>query len=581
MSIAGIPNSVAQLIHLHCSPPVAFLFSHLMDTADSTADQGTREQLFEEAAALILREPALRAALQLPGLQPVATPDPTSQPGQPCHAQVPAPVQSCSAQVRVESSHVQALSQPEGTIRQTSASHTQSGPTSTPSSSAAASSHADSTADKQRQKAAAIKKTTCTKEMQFNKTGCISSRSQSQFNIYLNKMKKLMLLLLCGHSVCGVEHSLVFYLSVCSGVSNSTDFMISGDFDEIGMVYFDNSMTAPEAKQDWVRESMEDDPQHWKQNALDSMRYQQLLQGETEGFRQNSSQSQGWFFTAVSPRATVLESDCPMSDKGVHVTQQILGCEWDDETEKVDGYKSYGYNGEDFITFDLQTETWIAANPHAEITKKEWDNNEVNNGFWKTFLTDVCPTWLKKYWKYASKALQRKANFTHTGPPSVSLLKKCTSSPISCFATGFYPDKAEMFWRRDGEQTHEDVDHGEILPNPDGTFQMRVHLDLSSVTAQDWSRYECVFQLSGMKDDIITKLDRAGIRTNWGNTGVKSNTEASSRTTPIVVVLVVLSVIIILITAVGVTVHKKNKAKRPSHPPEEGCELAENLNPDE
>ncbi|XP_055358360.1 uncharacterized protein LOC129603008 isoform X2 [Betta splendens] len=97
MSIAGIPDSVAQRIDLLCSPPVAFLFSHLMDNADSTADQGTREQLFEEAAALILREPALRAALQLPGLQP-------------CHAQVP--VQPCHAQVPVQPCHVQVPVQP-------------------------------------------------------------------------------------------------------------------------------------------------------------------------------------------------------------------------------------------------------------------------------------------------------------------------------------------------------------------------------------------------------------------------------------------------------------------------------------
>ena len=77
-----------------------------------------------------------------------------------------------------------------------------------------------------------------------------------------------------------------------------------------------------------------------------------------------------------------------------------------------------------------------------------------------------------------------------------------------------------MFWRKDGEEIHEDVERGEILPNHDGSFQMSVDLDLSSVTPEDWRRYDCVFQLSGMKDDIITKLDKAVIRTNWGKTGI-------------------------------------------------------------
>ena len=105
----------------------------------------------------------------------------------------------------------------------------------------------------------------------------------------------------------------------------------------------------------------------------------------------------------------------------------------------------------------------------------------------------------------------------------MSLLQKSPSSPVSCHATGFYPDRAMMFWRKDGEELHEDVDLGEILPNHDGSFQMSVDLDLSSVPAEDWRRYDCVFHLSGVEDDIITKLDKAEIRTNRGETGIGSD----------------------------------------------------------
>ena len=73
-----------------------------------------------------------------------------------------------------------------------------------------------------------------------------------------------------------------------------------------------------------------------------------------------------------------------------------------------------------------------------------------------------------------------------------------------------------MFWRKDGEEIHEGVEHGEILPNHDGSFQMNVDLNISSVSPEDWRRYDCVFHLSGVEDDIITKLDETQIRTNWG-----------------------------------------------------------------
>ncbi len=98
----------------------------------------------------------------------------------------------------------------------------------------------------------------------------------------------------------------------------------------------------------------------------------------------------------------------------------------------------------------------------------------------------------------------------------MSLLQKTPLSPVSCHATGFYPDRAMIFWSRDKEELHEHVDHGELLHNTDGTFQISVDLDLSLVKPDDWWRYECVFQLSGDEDDIVTKLDPAVIKTNWG-----------------------------------------------------------------
>ncbi|XP_033182128.1 major histocompatibility complex class I-related gene protein-like [Anabas testudineus] len=101
-----------------------------------------------------------------------------------------------------------------------------------------------------------------------------------------------------------------------------------------------------------------------------------------------------------------------------------------------------------------------------------------------------------------------------------------------------------MFWRKDGEEIHEDVDHGEILPNHDGTFQMRVDLNISSVKPEDWSRYDCVFHLSGVKKDVITKLDKAVIRTNWDK----------PRNLSVSVIVVVL--VIVLIAAAGFIIYK-------------------------
>lgn len=101
----------------------------------------------------------------------------------------------------------------------------------------------------------------------------------------------------------------------------------------------------------------------------------------------------------------------------------------------------------------------------------------------------------------------------------MSFLQKTPSSPVSCHATGFYPNRATLLWTKDKEELHDDTARGEILPNPDGTFQMSVDLNLSSVAPEDWKKYNCVFQLSGVKDDIVTQLGEGQIRTNWGKKG--------------------------------------------------------------
>uniref|UniRef100_A0A674MXV3 MHC class I-like antigen recognition-like domain-containing protein n=1 Tax=Takifugu rubripes TaxID=31033 RepID=A0A674MXV3_TAKRU len=184
---------------------------------------------------------------------------------------------------------------------------------------------------------------------------------------------------------------------------------------------------------------------------------------------------------------------CP---SGVHIYQLMCGCEWDDETGEKNGFFQHGYDGADLISFKPKERIWVAAKREAEITKHKWDQNEALIERWKSYFNQICIEWLQKFVNYGKKL------------PSVSLLQKTPSSPVSCHATGFYPDR----------ELHEDVDHGEMLLNPDGTFQMSVDLNVSSVPPEDWSSYKCVFQLSGGKE-ITTTLDKNQIRTNWGETG--------------------------------------------------------------
>ncbi|XP_029976408.1 major histocompatibility complex class I-related gene protein-like [Salarias fasciatus] len=185
------------------------------------------------------------------------------------------------------------------------------------------------------------------------------------------------------------------------------------------------------------------------------------------------------------------------------------GCEWDDETDEVvNGFDQHGYDGEDFLIYDLKTETYIAPVQQAVPTKQRWENDKAFMDEQKHYFTTECVDLLKKFVEFGRSSLMRK------DLPSVSLLQKTPSSPLTCHATGFYPDRADLFWKKDEEELHEDVVRGEILPNHDGSFQMSVDLDLSGFKDEDWGRYSCVFHLAGGQE-VSKRLDKRDIRTNW------------------------------------------------------------------
>uniref|UniRef100_A0A4W6D4E2 Ig-like domain-containing protein n=1 Tax=Lates calcarifer TaxID=8187 RepID=A0A4W6D4E2_LATCA len=344
-------------------------------------------------------------------------------------------------------------------------------------------------------------------------------------------MRRVILFLFLCHAASAVTHSLKYFQTASSGIPGLPEFVSLGMLDGVQMVYYDSNIRKVIPKQDWMAEN--EGPEYWERQTQASIGAEQIFKVNIETAKNRFNQT-----------------------GGVHLYQNMYGCEWDDETGEINGYDQYGYDGEDFVSFDLKTETWIAPTPQAVITKNKWDHDRAQNTYLKNYYTQECVEWLKKYVNYGRSSLLR------TALPSVSLLQKTPSSPVSCHATGFYPDRAMMFWRKDGEDLHDGVEKGEILPNHDGTFQMSVELK-SPAPGQ---KYECVFQLSGVKDDIITKLEN-----------IRSNKEKPTDMTPTIVALVVLA-LVIAIAAIGFLIYKKKNAKRPPSPVS-NPEVMEQLNP--
>ncbi|KAM9384626.1 major histocompatibility complex class I-related gene protein-like isoform 3-T3 [Pholidichthys leucotaenia] len=341
--------------------------------------------------------------------------------------------------------------------------------------------------------------------------------------------RSLFVLFLCFQGMNAVPHSLQNFYTASSGVPGFPEFVAVGMVDGQQVDYYDNEIKQTIPKQDWMEKN--EGPEYWKRQTQKALGNQQASIANIDIVKLRFNQT-----------------------GEVHLFQWMCGCEWDDVTGVKNGYEQYGYDGEDFIVLDLKTESWIAPTPQAVITKLKWDKNKAVMSYRKNYFNQECVDGLKKYVNYGRDSLMRKVL------PSVSLLQKSSSSPVTCHATGFYPDEAELMWRKDGVELHEEVDKGEILPNHDGSFQMSVDLKLSSVSAEDWDKYDCVFQLSGVKENRITKLDKKVIRTNEGND-----------LTTITIIIVVAAVVLVVIAVVGFIFYKKKT---------DVCDFAAVVNPE-
>uniref|UniRef100_A0A8C5NAC1 Ig-like domain-containing protein n=1 Tax=Gouania willdenowi TaxID=441366 RepID=A0A8C5NAC1_GOUWI len=333
----------------------------------------------------------------------------------------------------------------------------------------------------------------------------------------------IFVFLLSTPGVTAVLHTLRYFHTSSSDVPNFPEFVAVGYVDDVQMGHYDSNTKRVVPKKDWVKDAVGEE--YVERLTARAMNNQLQFKAHLEILRQRFNQS-----------------------GGVHTFQRMYGCEWDDETGEVYGYHQFGYDGEDFISLNLKEKIWIAAKQQAFITKLEWDNNKAMMSYRKYFLTQECPEVLKKIVKAGRSFLMR------TDLPSIQLLQRTPSSPVTCHATGFYPRYAEMFWRKDQEEkVLEGVDHGEILPNHDGSFQMSVDLNISLIRAEDWSRYDCVFQIKGVEEDLTVTLDKSVILSNWR----KSDGG--------VVAAVVVVPVLVLVAVVGfVTWNKCSPARCPS-----------------
>ncbi|XP_058639830.1 zinc-alpha-2-glycoprotein-like isoform X2 [Onychostoma macrolepis] len=177
---------------------------------------------------------------------------------------------------------------------------------------------------------------------------------------------------------------------------------------------------------------------------------------------------------------------------GVHVQQRLAGCELlnDDKPGLLQRWDSF--NGQEIgeYTFDTEknVQTKIIWGPWSQLTR-----------FQMKFLIENI------YQPICIKVLLK---------PRVRLMKKTLSDShglqISCLATGFYPRHINLTLFRDGQPVDDDqITGGEILPNGDGTYQMKKSLVISEEELHEGHKYNCSMKHLNLDNKLDITFDVA------------------------------------------------------------------------
>uniref|UniRef100_A0A8C2HCD3 Ig-like domain-containing protein n=1 Tax=Cyprinus carpio TaxID=7962 RepID=A0A8C2HCD3_CYPCA len=232
----------------------------------------------------------------------------------------------------------------------------------------------------------------------------------------------------------------IYFYTGVSGVSGLPELTVVGLVDDQQFMYFDSNTKKAVPKTEWMRQSEGAD--YWDEETQNDNNYHKSFKNNIQVAKERFNQT-----------------------TGVHTVQVMYGCEFDDQTGETDVFHQYGYDGEDFLDLDLKEMRWITPVMQGIPTVQKWNNNGALLEKDKHYFNTVCIEWLQKYVQYEKSSLKK------TVSPQVSLLQKSSSSSVKCHATGFFPSGVTISWQKNGQEHHEDVYLGELLPNEDGTFQ--------------------------------------------------------------------------------------------------------------
>lgn len=165
------------------------------------------------------------------------------------------------------------------------------------------------------------------------------------------------------------------------------------------------------------------------------------------------------------------------------------------------------FQGTDIMSF--QGTSWVSAPdapPWMQRVCRVLNEDQGTKETVQWLLYDICPQFVRGVLETGKSELEKQVK------PEAWLSSGPTPGPgrllLVCHVSGFYPKPVWVMWMR-GEQEQPGTQQGDILPHADGTWYLRVTLD---VAAGEASGLSCRVKHSSLGDqDIILYWDHSHV----------------------------------------------------------------------
>ncbi|XP_073417376.1 major histocompatibility complex class I-related gene protein-like isoform X2 [Dendrobates tinctorius] len=290
------------------------------------------------------------------------------------------------------------------------------------------------------------------------------------------KMSALSLILLAVSGVYSDSHSLRYYFTGVSAPGYGLpEFSKVGyvDDQQIDVYSSDNRRSIPLAP--WLKKN--ERPEHWETVTDIAKEHETLFRDEVKIGMKRFNHTGGF-----------------------HLVQVMHHCELRDDGSVI-GKQQYRYDGREFMYLDVEKATYYPIMAEAQITTQRWNSEDVKMGeIAKNYLERICVTNLKRYIMYGKEDLERRVQ------PGVKVThwESGKVTKLHCQVYGFHPRAVDVKWMKNKDNEIPPFETTNVLPNPDGTYQIRVSAE---VTPKDGDRYSCYVDHSSLREPLLVQWE--------------------------------------------------------------------------